>query len=538
MKTKLLRGSLILGLLLSLQSCDLTYFDGEIESFSWDGALAAPIGYVEYTVSELLEDTSSEDLEITNNDEGVITFVYTQQIENQGFGDAIEIGDQSFLVDFELPEEPFPLPIAVTETQEFSKEIYLAQFSDYNEELTGAYFDDGTIEITVSTNMTSASNIGVEIPTFKNVLDDSAISFSASFDGTTNEDVVRVFQLEDYYGDFTVTNSGVPSFNTILLDISAELIRAVGDQFGPGTYFEFSILLSGVQTTLIYGDFKTQTISVEDTSLEFDAFDAFGDGELVFAEPIITLSFDNSFGIPMGIDLSGLVAENSSSSVRLSGPITEEAQMIDAPAIGAEGTSVNTVIEINNTNSNIADLMSSKPTAFTMDVQVYTNPVDQDPNMNFMDGSSSIGGSVEVEIPMAVTFDNIPIEQVVDFDLGADVDIIDEMKLNIQSVNTMPLSGSVEMVFLDENGNELFTTTQVEMFAAAPVGSDGRSSGSIENQAELNLDKVQINLMAFARSVRIIAYLNTTSADTGQVVRLLDTDSLRIDLSTLIKFGS
>jgi len=538
MKTKLLRGSFILGLLLMLQSCDLTYFDGEIESFSWDGALAAPIGYVEYTVSELLEDTSDEDLEITNNEQGVITFIYTQEIENQGFGDAIEIGDQSFIVDFELPEEPFPIPIAITETQEFSKELYLAQFSEYNEELTQAYFDNGTIEITVSTNLSSASNIGVEIPTFKNILDDSAISFSASFDGTTNQEVVRVFELEDYYGDFTVTNSGVPSFNTILLDISAELIREVGDQFGPGTYFEFSILLAGVQTTLIYGDFKTQTITIDDTSLEFDAFDAFGDGELVFAEPIITLNFDNSFGIPMGIDLSGLVAQNSSTSVRLSGPIAEEVQLINAPIVGAEGSSVNTQIEINNTNSNISDLMSSKPTEFIMEVQVYTNPEDQDPNLNFLDGSSSVGGSVEVEIPMAVTFDNIPIEQVVDFDLGADVDIIDEMKLNIHSVNSMPLSGSVEMVFLDENGDELFTTSRVDMFAAAPVDANGRSNGSIENQAELSLVSNQISQMAFAKSVRIIAYLNTTSADTGQVVVLLDTDSLRIDLSTLIKFGS
>ena len=126
MKTKLTRVGTLFLAILTMSSCDLTYFDGEIQEVSWNGAIALPVGYVEYTVSELLEDVSSEDLEISSNDQGVITFLYNQEVESQGFGEAIEIDNQSFVIDLELPEEDFALPVAITETQEFSKELYIA----------------------------------------------------------------------------------------------------------------------------------------------------------------------------------------------------------------------------------------------------------------------------------------------------------------------------------------------------------------------------------------------------------------------------
>lgn len=537
MKTKLTRVGTLFLAILTMSSCDLTYFDGEIQEISWDGALAAPIGYVEYSVSELLEDVSSDDLEISSNDQGVITFLYNQEVESQGFGEAIEIDNQSFVIDLELPEEDFALPVAITETQEFFKELYIAPFSENNEELTKAFFDGGTIQITAKTNINSQSNIAVELPTFISTLDDSPLSFSASFDGSSNTEVVRVFDLSDFYGDFTKTVSGEASYNTILMDISIELIRQIGDQFGPGSYFEFSVLLNGVETTLIYGDFKTQTISMDATSLEFDAFDAFGDGELLFADPVISMTFENSFGIPMGIDLSGISALGADGTIRLEGPITDNLQDINAPAIGAEGTSVSSLIEINNTNSNISDLISSKPSEFIVDLTVYTNPNDMDPNENFLDSNSEIQASVQVEIPMAVTFENIPMDQVIDFDLGSDLDNLSDLRINIHSTNTMPMGGSVVLEFLDGTDTVLFATDSIDMFSPAPVDAEGKSSGAAEDSAVVEFDQGDVNLMSSAKSIRVTAYLNTTDAAADQVVMLLDSDSLRIDLSALIKIN-
>ena len=48
-------------------SCDLTYFDNEIEDFTWEGGLNAPLGHATYTLSELFEELEVSELEITLN---------------------------------------------------------------------------------------------------------------------------------------------------------------------------------------------------------------------------------------------------------------------------------------------------------------------------------------------------------------------------------------------------------------------------------------------------------------------------------------
>ena len=89
MKTKLLRVGTLLFTILTMSSCDLSYFEGEIEGITWNGSIASPIGYVEYSVSELLEDISSEDLSIGENDDDVITFVFNSEFESDSSTESI-----------------------------------------------------------------------------------------------------------------------------------------------------------------------------------------------------------------------------------------------------------------------------------------------------------------------------------------------------------------------------------------------------------------------------------------------------------------
>ncbi len=516
-------------LLPAIQACDLSYLDKDIEDFNTEASFAIAVGNITYTVGELFNEIDAESVEIKENNEGIVSFVYLDTLASVTAVNAIEIPDQSFPSQDYNPGIDIPSPGSLINETLILDQIppfaFLLSGSN-GEEFDEIVFSDGNLQLTVQSTFTDVDiDLTLTLNSLKSKTDDTSYEVTTSINGTASE-IIDV-DLTDFWADLTDDGNGGSTTNTLVLTVSGSIDLEVGDTIKPEQKLSFSLGMTNLQFEAIYGDLKNQTINSESLTIDFDVFDDFGTGTLLFADPTLRLIVDNSFGFPLGIDFGNIAASNASETKFLMGAITDTPQIINSPTLAQEGQTVRDFITIENTNSNIDDLLALKPSQFTVDISATSNP-NSDSNQNFSLNTSALSAYVEVNMPLDVVFENIEFEHELDNINGADFEDLGETTLNIHTINTIPLGGTLEMVFYNDN-SIVHTTTKLVVFAAAPVDTNGISTGATENTASFDIKGDEIKT---ATRAVLKLKMNTANASSNSPVKLLAANTLDISITT------
>jgi len=94
----------------------------------------------------------------------------------------------------------------------------------------------------------------------------------------------------------------------------------------------------------------------------------------------------------------------------LSGDIATNTSIVNAPTVNQQGLIEMTTIRIDNSNSNIDDLLSIQPTKVVVDVNTETNPASGPDKYNFVDSNSILDISTRIEIPLELNLNNLGAE--------------------------------------------------------------------------------------------------------------------------------
>ncbi len=529
-KIKFERLVCILILLFIIQACDVSYLNKDIEDFDTDARLAIKVGNITYTVSEMFNEIDAEGLEITEEEDGIVTFIYSDTLTSVTATDAIEIPNQSFPsqdyspgINIPSPGSPINETIAFDPIQPFT---FLFNGSN-NEEFNTIVFNGGALQLMVQSTLTDIDlNLTITLNSLKSKTDDSPYERTIAINGVTSETID--IDLANFWADLTDNGNGETTNNTFVMTVSGSYELEIGDTVAPSQKLSFSILMSDLQFEAVYGDFKNQNVNIASQTINFDVFDNFGTGTgtLLFADPTLRFIVDNSFGFPLGIDFGSIEASNTTESIPLIGSITDASQIINSPTLNQQGQTVRDTITIDNTNSNIVDLLAIKPTQFLVAVSATSNP--NGPAQNFILNSSKLSAYVNVNMPLNVVFENIEFEQELDNFDGSDFEDLGATTLNIITENTIPLGGTLEIVFYNDN-TIVYTITEQAVFDPAPVGAGGISTGTTTNTASFDISGNDIKTAT--RAVFKLK-MNTTNASSSIPVKLLSTNTLDIRIST------
>lgn len=87
-----------IGLCCLLAACNVQYFENaKFDSdIVFDPSIAVVFGELNYTVDELFEQLNDANAGITSNDAGVVTIVYSEQLQSQSAQDFLQVQDQTF----------------------------------------------------------------------------------------------------------------------------------------------------------------------------------------------------------------------------------------------------------------------------------------------------------------------------------------------------------------------------------------------------------------------------------------------------------
>lgn len=568
------------------ESFDTSFFDKEIEDPTFDISVSGlPIGYINYTATQLFEQLN-EDLTVNTGTNDIISFSYSQTLDGSGNSDFVNVENQVFNGNFNLLEDsgligqaPYISGLVADDKVEDSfKDI---QTLTLDSDLTAADFSSGTFTITLSTTTQAQTEIIFTIPSFKRkdpnepgLIENPEYpgSYCRKFTLNNNsgpDEFTIPVDLNRYDFDFTYTNiendpDTKGGFNNIAVQLDATVTFETGDLVSSDDKLTYTIALENPIVNTAEGDFKKSGFNVGGQSFDLDFFNEIGDGTLIFEDPILTLSATNQYGFPIGINLEGISTDaannNSLIITNTSGNNIESNNdtgngtyaIIDA---GLNTGAVTSNIVLNSSNSNLSILLKEKPTQFILNVSGTSNPNSTGTNSNFFNINNSLDVSVDVELPLHVTFDDVafnpePIE--IDLD-DAIKDHAKKLSLRLATKNTIPFNGSINLDFVDINGTSLFTKN-IQAIVAAPVGADGfstysldannnlkNSSGTvIEANVPMNgedfaitFDETEITALGDATEVKISIVFDTDTNGDGNSnpVKVRSTDQVRIDLA-------
>ncbi|MDO3694523.1 hypothetical protein QVZ41_06655 [Wenyingzhuangia sp. chi5] len=584
---------LVAAVLFSTVSCsdtfDTSFFDKEIEDPEIPIS-GIPIGYVNYTATQLFEELN-EDLTVATGTDDIITFSYSQTLDGGQNTDFVNVEDQTFNGNFNLLEDsgligqaPYSLGLVPDDKVEDSfKDI---QTLTLDSDLTAADFSSGTFTITLETTTEAQTEIIFTIPSFKRkdpnepgLIENPEYpgSYCRKFilnNNSGSDEFTIPVDLNRYDFDFTYTNiendpDTKGGFNNIAVQLDATVTFETGDLVSSDDKLTYTIALENPIVNTAEGDFKKSGFNVSSQSFDMDFFNEIGEGSLIFEEPILKLSATNEYGFPIGIKLEGISTDATSNNIlEINAPGIDPSDNIaentDTAAAGdyyamiaaGSNTAVSSEITLNSNNSNLAALLNEKPTQFILNVAGTSNPNSTTTNNNFFNISNTMSVNVDVELPLHVTFDDVTFNpDPIKLDLGDDIqDNAKRLSLRVATKNTIPFNGTINMDFVDENENVLFSKT-IQAIVAAPVGTDGFSIYNLDNNNNLidttnnsvinahvpmngndfavTFNESEIKLLSDAVNVNLSIVFDTDSNGDGTAtaVKVKSTDQVRIDLA-------
>ncbi|MEQ9402111.1 MAG: hypothetical protein RIM99_00885 [Cyclobacteriaceae bacterium] len=496
------------------------------------GIFSVPIGEVSYTMRDLLLKSDST-LDFQVDEDSLVTLMYFDTISYQSDTDFLQIDDitNSATVDLAaIPGGPFTgigVTVPINSTFTLSYEA-----NDANDVIDEVFYEAGDVTISVTTDIQGTLDYTVTLNSFVTAVNEIPLTVSETINGN---------------GTLTTTNSAGSLVNhkslinnkTFVTDFAGTLTLGAGDTFTGSETLTVDITFANQTFSIVYGRFGQDTVQVGNETLDIEFFRQTGDDGLFFGNPTIRFNFENTLGIPLGIDFSGLYGDDGQGGAQtfLEGDITETIPVIEMSDINDPGSVVSSTIEITKGNSSIVDLLATSPARLGFDVMAISNPYDVN-TTNFITQDNRLEGTIEIEIPMEVRLENL--QQTVNLSLGDGFDLsdVDSAAIRIVTINELPFSAILALEIQDADSNALYTVTD-NLFLNAPfININGLVTDPNGASADIPLTKAGVEALGSPEGRMVLTVtLNTPGSLNSRdiFVKILTNYSLEVKVGVVGK---
>jgi hypothetical protein len=241
-----------------------------------------------------------------------------------------------------------------------------------------------------------------------------------------------------------------------------------------------------VQEVRGYFGYKEELIDPGTINLEFN-FSRFTPAStpILFENPTMKITAQNAFGIPFRAEFNvtgnGIFGTNKN--------LNPPPLNLNFPLISEIGTTKNTNLTIDKSNSDIVSMMSVYPSSVNYSGKVKVNPDNDNNQVNFIQASSTLSASAAIDLPIAFRVNSMVFRDSVDelnLTLPADLTFqdIDSAGIKMIYTNGLPLRAIVDIIALQAGGAEVRVVRNVALDAASVnsagvVPPNGKKDGSL-----------------------------------------------------------
>ncbi len=305
-----------------------------------------------------------------------------------------------------------------------------------------------------------------------------------------------------------------------VIDLSPSDFTSSTGSLGPDAYpLTRSILNQGLPSEYAYVGQWIAPIDPDTIDLGIDDVLSKVSGDILVANPSITLTYTNSFVDPILVDFSARgVKESSTTELNLS-PFT-----IDHPADTTK-PAVTSVFTIDKNNSSIQNIVSMPPEKIYFSGEARINVSTENIYNDFFTGRR-FTGSIEVDVPLQLRINDLQYTETSDnflADVFKDNDNLnwDNFKLfrvDFDVKNGFPFDVSVEMSLVDSLSHAVISTiSATDLLAPATIDTDGKSTTATESKTSLTFTKEFFESINKSDKIIFIFRMNTTGDGASDV---------------------
>jgi hypothetical protein len=492
---------LSVALALSAWSCKdaLNTDDYKIKKATANPTLDLPIAAGDLVIDDFLSKADQTNIKVYSD--GLIYLLYEQTLKTQGIRDLFAFPSKNFIKTVPIPSGT--LASKTTEVQ-YATLNTTEDFAFSPEKLTEIKFKTTTLQITVAfTPANPASSIfemQLTLPNFKL----NGVAFQKRI---TLGTPTATFPLQDYVG--TLTGNTFPMQITVF-----EKPHASSAIITNPTMAAVTINFGTIDFQYIKGFFGDQsTLNIPAETIDLGAFGpSLQKANVSFAQPQLSFSVSNDYGIPTKVRFGSLEArKNNGSKLPV---ILNPASPVPINVPLSLGQSAITDVNVTNTKA----LIDFVPDQFYYQLSARINE-GLTTGANFCADTSKIRVKLRAEIPLYGKASGIVLSDTFAIDLSkAKSTEVESGAIRSKVTNQLPLDAFLQLYLTDANSiiiDSLFTTAQTAIVKASTVDSKGELVNAGVSDSEATIPKEKLDKLFDARKMIVKVRMNTAKDASG-----------------------
>lgn len=295
-----------------------------------------------------------------------------------------------------------------------------------------------------------------------------------------------------------------------------------------------AIVITGLNFDYVEGFIGQEIYPGGRDTIYVDFFENYLGGEVFFVNPTITMTLENSFGLPAKalVDVLSIIDVNGN-ELPIEGPAIDGGFDFDFPT--TPGDVKTTTFVFDTSNSNIDEILSSQPVAVDYEVNALINP-EQDRELDgFLSDTAFYRARVDVELPLFGNADNFTIRDTFRLDIMQDYEAVTEVIFRLTTENSLPLDVEITGTFLDSLGNALaaLSTDELTIIRGSAVDANGDPLETVETTNDLAFSGERLEAIRTAASLSIVLDFSTSEGGTP-FVRVTNDQALRVLLGAIL----
>lgn len=331
--------------------------------------------------------------------------------------------------------------------------------------------------------------------------------------------VTRSFDLSGY--SMTLTGKNHDKFNTYTQTISATIdssgyLRTITS----ADSIRFSYSITNIVPRYIRGYAGKDTILVGPETVPFDVLSKIQAGSLDLDQVNVGLSLKNGIGVTGEVLVHQLSAVKGGATRTLIAPSVIDNPIRVERALDFPIRPTYTSLALNNTNSNIDELLELLPDQLAYNIEIFVNPDGNDMRYrDFISDQSNLDVNLDVEVPLSLIANNLTLIDTIDFSLGGgeeDVQAISDGKINLIAYNSYPLEAQLKLIVFDEYDNIIDTLINNYTIKSAHLGADCRTTDDRKIVQSIDISKDRLNRLLLGKKAIVKASFSTPALGSAE----------------------
>ncbi len=485
------------------------------EAIRWNVDLIAPVVYGEMGLSDILPDST-----IVVNPDSSINLNLDLNLYSLDLDSLVNLPDTTLADTFSIP---FSVPVTFTPGQSFINQPEDNLIDAGGAELTNVTIKSGTIDYQLESTIEGMVIYEYQIPVATDQFGNpfSKLVYVPAASPGQNMIVTGSFDISGYSIDLTGTTGN--QVNTIQTTINVKV-----DPDNPGDvttsnqdtiYVENT--MQDIKLQYARGYFGQLNFDVGPETSNFDAFNQFTSGSIDIDQIDVDFELINGVGVDARIKINEISGLKGSGVSSLNHSIIGSVLNINrAQENGSTITPYVWSTQMNNSNSNIDQLLELMPDQLRYELELKLNPLGNVSGHNdFISADAPMEINMNVDMPLSAIASSLTLVDTIELNIS-DTNNINYGVFNIDLENGFPLGASIDIALLDHNNMVAGHVFSPDLIPSASIDGNGLVTTPSASYHQIELGA--IDMRTLKKSNRIILRIVFDTADPNNHVQLYD----------------